>query len=341
MAEDISTTVSIENIMNNIRLKRNQKNASVVVAPQKIATPADRVERPLQLICYDILSAYGVRDPDEGDARLKALKEELTKVGESRTDNVLGGKKFTLNNVSNGELKRLLELQRKRVSISNAMENACIGAVAQVSKKVSGDRERMKSWLKKREDTIEAKRQKWNTKADQLAKKHGNVVSENRRVVEGDWNNLVGRHQSLKLIGGGGSTLERLEMAKTFGADPTESTIGRAKTYERSKSVHESVHWGLRNAVEKVTDAYASESRENTNDTIFNATNDTINNGHQRIRDAIAEYNVADAPLKYETEILQQGLNRQGITTVAVMSATLEELVNANRENRATLQKIL
>ena len=339
MAEDISTTVSIENIMNNIRLKRKQKVASVV-APQNIAAPADHVERPLQLICYDILSAYGVRDPNEGDTRLKALKEEL-KGGKSRADNVLGGKKFTLNNVSNGELKRLLELQRKRVSISNAMENACIAAVAQVSKKVSSDRERMKSWLKKREQTIEAKRQKWNNKADQLAKKHGKIVSENRRVVEGDWNNLVGRHQSLKLVGGGGSTLERLEMAKTFGVDPTESTIGRAKAYERSKSVHESVHWGLRNAVEKVTDAYAAESRENTNDTIFNATNDTINNGHQRIRDAIAEYNVADAPLKYETEILQQGLNRQGITTVAVMSATLEELVNANRENRATLQKLL
>lgn len=339
MAEDISTTVSIENIMNNIRLKRNQKNASGV-APQNIAAPAGRIERPLQLICYDILSAYSVRDPNEGDARLKALKEEL-KGGEGKTNNILGGKKFTLNNHSNSELQRLLELQRKRISVSNAMESACIAAVAHVSEKVSIDRERMKSWLKTREKTIEARRQKWNSKADRLAKKHGKVVSENRRIVEGDWNNLVGRHQSLKLVGGGGSTVERLEMAKTFGVDPTESTVGRAKTYERSKSVHESVHWGLRNAVEKVTDAYAAESREHTNDTIFNTTNDTINNGHQRIRDAIAEYNVVDAPLKYETEILQQGLDRQGITTVAVMSATLEELVNTNRENRAALQKIL
>lgn len=335
MAEDTSTTASIENIMNNIRLKRKQPNA----AQQNIA-PVNHTERPLQLICYDILSAYSARDPNEGDARLKALKEEL-KGGKSKTKNILGGTKFTLNVCSNGELQRLLEVQRKRVNISNAMESACVGAVTRVGKKVSSDRERMKSWLKKREQIIETRRQTWNSKADQLAKKHGRIVSENRRVVEGDWNSLVGQHQSLKLVGGGGSTSERLEVAKTFGVDPTESTIGRAKTYERSKSVHESVHWGLRNAVEKVTEAYTAESRENMNDTIFNTTNDTINNGYQLVRDAIAEYNVADVPLKYETDILQQGLNRQGITTVAVMSATLEELVNTNRANRATLQKIL
>ncbi len=328
---------SSKNVEANKNLNSSPRTVGVLQLKQDTQAPKTTKppRRPFQNICNDIMQAFANADVQEGDNRLKQLKEEL-----------LQGKKgketmFSLTGTSDPDLRDLYTTGRKRIDATQCLADACIASVATARSRIQGVREKTKQILATNEKMTSKKRASWNRKADAISKKHMNIVSNNHRIIENDWNKMLKQNESLGTLQGGGSALHRLDMAKGFGYAPSESCVGRAKIYDKSKAVHEAVHWRLRDVVGNVTNEYMKRVDNENRGNLEIITAQAIFDAKERIRKAVSDYYVEDAPLKYEVDMLHQALKEKSTPSHAVTHSILDHLQFVESRNRLRLGKML
>lgn len=355
----MATTIDLNELLQNFELKnsipktssnlKSEDNINSVVSHRTIGvlqlkqdtqspktTKKGRThERPFQNICSDIVQAFANTDIEEGDNTLKQLKEELLqgKKGKETT--------FSLTKTSDPDLRDLYTTGQKRINATQSLADACIASVARARSHIQGVRGKTKQILTTNEKMTSQKRASWNKKADDISKKHMKIVSDNHRIIENDWNKMLKQNESLSTLQGGGSALHRLDMAKEMGYASSETCIGRAKIYDKSKTVHETVHWRLRDVVDNVTNEYMKRVEKENKKNLETITAQAISNTKESIRKAVSDYYIEDAPLKYEVGMLHQALKEKSTPSQAVTHSILDQLQFIESQNRVRLGKML
>jgi len=344
----MTTTINLNDLLKNFELKNTiPENTFVKETPKDTDThktvgllcikeQSPNAQRPFQSICNDIVRAFSDPNIEEGNKRLTQLKREL-----------LRGKKgkkeinFSLTGMSDVDLKELYKTEKKRIDASQRLANVCVATVDQVQSDVRSVREKTTRLLSEKETLVDTKRVSWNKKADKISKKHLKIVSNNHKIIEKDWNKMLKQNEVLESLQGGGSALHRLEMAQELGGTPSETCIGRAKIYDKSKAIHETVHWRLRDVVDNVTQEYIDRIQKENETNLTRITAKTIADAKESIRKATSDYYIEDSPLKYEVEMLRRVLKEKGVSSQAVTQSIIENLQYVEGKNRHRLGAIL
>jgi hypothetical protein len=319
--------------LNELLKKLQNKDELSEATSSGLKQEEESILRPIQFVCNDIIASFGNANVVEGNAQLKNYKRELYTARKK--------KPLTLSVFnSNADLKKLYDIQVKRLHLSNELAKECTDAVIEVKNNVKGIRKQTIDSFEKYKKQITTATDKWNRTADDISTLNNKSVKGDHMKVEKDWNRLVEVNDKIQMLSGGGPALKRLDYAKSFGAIPSESTVARAKDFDDKKILHENIHWRLRNSVESVS-AKLLQKRESENErNVFNCTSDSIIRGKAKIRNAITKYNVEDSALKYEVDMLQQALMRQNVSAKTVLHNILAHIEYNDHTNRSSLSSL-
>lgn len=293
--------------------------------------------RSIPHICHDIVNMI----LDEGSGRAEELKKELRRKKASALSDKEG---YSPLASSDPDLIELYETERKRAILTQQLADSCIAAVDKVQKNVSSVREKTKRTSSLSDNLVKTKRDAWNRKADQISKKHIKIVTKNHRIVEKDWQRLLEANEgtkNLQSLQGGGSAEQRLTFATEFGCQPTDTCIDRAKIYDKSKAVHEAVHWRLRDVVQNVTTDYAKRAEEINRSNMERFVQTAVMEARNSLRQAESEYVVSDAPLKYEVNMLREALKERNVPSRSVTHSILGDMERKDAQNRQRLARLL
>lgn len=320
----------------NELLKKLQKKDDL---PEESSTSVlddeeESIRRPIQFVCNDIITSFGNTNVEEGNAQLKIYKKELYA---SRKKKPVTLSVFD----SNADLKKMYDIQMKRLKLSNELAKECTNAVLTVKNKVKGIRKQTLDSYEKYKKEINTAVDKWNRTADDISTLNNKSVKSEHMNVERDWNKMVEVNDKIQMLGGGGSALRRLDHAKSFGVNPSESSVARAKDFDDKKIVHENIHWRLRNSVESVSAKLLQKRSSENERNIFNCTSDSIIKGKTQIRNAITKYNVEDSALKYEVDMLQQSLQSKNVSTKTVLHNVMMQIEYNDHTNRSSLSLLI
>ena len=315
-------------------LQKKEEKSNDVSSEQ--SNPVETILRPIQFICNDIIKSYGNTNVEQGNVDLNNYKKELV----TRTKK----KPIGLSNFpssTHSDLKKLYEIQMKRLTLSNILAKECTDAVSKVKKSVERVRKETLKSFDQYKTNIENACEVWNQKADDISKLNNRTVKGNHMQIENDWNRLVENNDKIQVLSGGGSALRRLDLATTLGSTPSESIVGRAKQFDEKKSLHENIHWRLRNSVDSVSANLLQKRREENERNVLNSTSDAIIRAKAAVRDSITHYTVEDASLKYEVDMLQQALSGKNVSTDSVLHNIMLEVEWNEYKNRQTLSALL
>ena len=323
----MTSFVNVDELLKNIEKSPVNANTDIL--------PSINNYRMLHFICNDVIRAYCDTNEKSSENKIKSLQKEL------KLNKVLPkNSPFVLSGNADADLKNLFEIENKRIEETNKLAENCIRAITSIKNTVDTVRASTSHWLKEKTKMIKEKVDKWNQKADTIAKKQLKTVLKNQKIVEKDWAKIIQNNKRLETLRGGSAT-HRLELANEFGYDASESCFARAKKFDTSKNIHETVHWRLRDTVENVSnnmlDAATKENEKTIKQTISNA----AAKGQEEIQEALIEYKVKDTALKYESEMLQAQLKKRGISTNAMLHQIINQLEFYNKQHRLKLAKII
>jgi hypothetical protein len=310
---------------------------TVGVLKLKPTPPKETKTRSIPHVCHDIVNMI----LDGGSSRVEELKEELRR----KKDLALADKEgYSPLASSDPDLVELYETERKRAILTQQLADSCIAAVNKVQKNVGNVREKTKRTSSLSDKLVKTKRDAWNRKADQISKKHINIVTKNHKIVEKDWQRLLEANEgekNLHALQGGGSAAQRLNFAKDLGCQPTDTCINRAKIYDKSRAVHEAVHWRLRDVVQNVTTDYANRAEEINRSNMERFVQGAVMEARNSLRQAESDYVVSDAPLKYEVDMLRQALRERNVPSRSVTHSILRDMERTDVQNRQRLARLL
>ena len=333
----MAETVNLNELLQKMKVKDSSLHmSSQKVSPPNRKTQVEQLLRPLRFICSDIIRAMEDQNGEAREKKLQGLKQELLMSKQSKIP-----PRFSLPPSAPEDLKRLLETQTDRVRLTDEMNQTYLMALSDMIESIKGIQSTAKKMYQKKAKKINQMESNWNKRADNISRNHHGIVTKNQRIIEKDWVRLVKQNHALETLAGGGSATHRLELAQELGSQPTDTCIGRAKVYDKSKAVHETVHWRLRDTVDSVTSAYLKRLKDEHQKTVRQHTSNATCRGRDHIATATSDYNVADTPLKYEVQLLQNALENNHISSHAVTQYTLTRLEHQDKKYRLKIAALL
>ena len=203
-------------------------------------------------------------------------------------------------------LKRLIDVTKERIGLYDVVNRVYVNRTIEGLKAYFAENKRINSTLEKQKQLLLKKRHKWTKKADTIARKRAEQMIHTTRRVERDWQVLRGGAIDVTLLDTG--AYERIQ-DKTC----SESTVTRAKEWDKSQTKHRTVHNLLRKTVSDTIDTNIATLNARMQRNLKNASTTLTTQLNNHIIEATSLYRSYDHPLYQESEILQQDLTERGI----------------------------
>ena len=323
----MTSFVNVDDLLKNIEKPLVNENTETL--------PSINNYRLLHFICNDVIRAYCDTNKNDSINKIKSLQKEL------RSNKVLPkSTSFVLPSNASPDLKKLFQIETERMNETNRLAEKCMSAIKTMKNTVDTVRTTTSKWLTEKKKLIEKKVTNWNKKADNIARKQLKTVINNQKIVEKDWAKIVKTNNNFETLRGGSAT-HRLELANDLGYEASESCFARAKKYDTSKNIHETVHWRLRDTVESVSNNILEKAINENEKTVQQTISNAAAKGQEEIQEALIAYKLKDTTLKYESEMLQSQLKKQGISTNAILHQIINQLEHFNKKHRLMLAKTI